>query len=56
MPPPARNPRLIVVSPFLNKRHGTERCVAEQLERLGDAYEIHLDSERVDGVDMRKIF
>ena len=30
--------------------------MAEQLERLGDAYEIHLYSERVDGVDMRKIF
>src|ERR1022692_4121316 len=55
MPPHGPKPRLIVVSSFLDKRHGTERCVAEQLERLGDAYEIHLYSERVEGVDMSKI-
>jgi len=26
--------RLAVVSPFLDRRHGTERCIAEQLERF----------------------
>jgi glycosyltransferase involved in cell wall biosynthesis len=31
MPPPLR---IAVVSPFLDKRHGTERCVAEQVEKL----------------------
>ena len=47
--------RLAVVSPFVDKRHGTERCVAEQIERLADAYEIHLYSNRVQDVDVRRI-
>jgi glycosyltransferase involved in cell wall biosynthesis len=42
--------RLAVVSPFLDRRHGTERCIVEQLERFathsGD--EIHLYSQRVE--------
>ncbi len=55
MLPAGHKPRLTVVSPFLDKRHGTERSVAEQLERLGDVYEIHLYSERVeDDVDTSK--
>jgi glycosyltransferase involved in cell wall biosynthesis len=52
---PSSKPRLVVVSPFLDKRHGTERCVAEQVERLSDAYEIHLYSERVEDIDLSKI-
>ncbi len=55
MPPQRSKPRLVVVSPFLDKRHGTERCVAEQIERLSGAYEIHLYSERVEEVDLRNI-
>jgi len=42
--------RLAVVSPFLDRRHGTERCISEQLERFGkypDA-EIHLYAQRVE--------
>jgi UDP-glucose:(heptosyl)LPS alpha-1,3-glucosyltransferase len=42
--------RLAVVSPFLDRRHGTERCIVEQLERFAlepDA-EIHLYSQRID--------
>jgi glycosyltransferase involved in cell wall biosynthesis len=42
--------RLAVISPFLDRRHGTERCIAEQLERLvkyPDA-EIHLYAQRVE--------
>ena len=49
-------PRLVIVSPFLDKRHGTERCVAEQMEHLCDTYDIHLYSERVEqDVDLRNI-
>jgi len=48
-------PRVAVVSPFLDKRHGTERCVAEQVERLADDYEIHLYSTSVQDVDLSKI-
>ena len=50
-----RKPRLVVASPFLDKRHGTEMCLAEQLERLAGEYEIHLYSERVEDIDLSKI-
>src|SRR6266567_4761624 len=46
---------IAVVSPFLDKRHGTERCVAEGIERLADVYEIHLYSTAVQDVDLSKI-
>lgn len=56
LPPP--NPRaagyadlrLAVVSPFVDRRHGTERALAELLERLARDYgcEIHLYAQRVD--------
>jgi len=38
------NLRLAVVSPFVDRRHGTERAIAELLERLARDYhcEIHL--------------
>ena len=41
--------RLAVVSPFVDRRHGTERALAELLERLARDYhcEIHLYAERV---------
>jgi glycosyltransferase involved in cell wall biosynthesis len=55
MPTPVRRPRLIVLSPFLDKRHGTERCVAEQIERLADAYEIHIYSSRVEDIDLNRV-
>jgi UDP-glucose:(heptosyl)LPS alpha-1,3-glucosyltransferase len=42
--------RLAVVSPFVDRHHGTERALAEVLERLARNYqcEIHLYSERVE--------
>lgn len=42
--------RLAVVSPFVDRRHGTERALAELLERLARDYgcEIHLYSQRVE--------
>src|ERR1700721_3105912 len=42
--------RLAVVSPFVDRRHGTERALAELLERLARNYgcEIHLFAERVE--------
>jgi glycosyltransferase involved in cell wall biosynthesis len=41
--------RLAVVSPFVDRRHGTERVLAEQLERLAFHYgcEIHLYAQHV---------
>jgi glycosyltransferase involved in cell wall biosynthesis len=44
--------RLAVVSPFVDRRHGTERALAELLERLARQYhcQIHLFSQRVEDV------
>jgi glycosyltransferase involved in cell wall biosynthesis len=54
MPTPDR-PRIAVISPFIDKRHGTERCIAEQIERLAKNYEIHLYSARVEDLDLTSI-
>ena len=42
--------RLAVVSPFVDRRHGAERALAELLERLARDYgcEIHLYAQRVE--------
>jgi len=46
--------RIAVVSPFINKRHGTERCVAELIEHLikDFSYEVHLYSQRVEDIEV----
>jgi UDP-glucose:(heptosyl)LPS alpha-1,3-glucosyltransferase len=46
---------IAVVSPFLDKQHGTERCVAEQVERLARDYEVHVYSNRVEDLDLSRI-
>jgi glycosyltransferase involved in cell wall biosynthesis len=51
MPPP----RIAVVSPFIDKLHGTERNVAECIQRLSGEYEIHVYSNRVEDVDLSRI-
>lgn len=45
--------RIAVVSPFVDRRHGTERAMAELLERLARDYgcEIHLYSQRAEDLD-----
>ena len=55
MPKPVHKPRVAVLSPFVDKRHGTERCLAEQIERLAGDYKIHLYSSRVEDIDLGKI-
>jgi glycosyltransferase involved in cell wall biosynthesis len=42
--------RLAVVSPFVDRSHGTERCIAEQLDRFAKFpdSEIHLYAQRVE--------
>lgn len=44
--------RLAVLSPFVDRRHGTERVLAEQLARLSKVagMEIHLYAQRVEGL------
>jgi glycosyltransferase involved in cell wall biosynthesis len=48
----ARKPRLAVVSPSLDKRHGTERLVVEWISRLAPTFEIHIYSQEVADVDL----
>lgn len=52
----AHKPRLAVVSPFLDKRHGTERRVVEWIAQLSGAFEIHVYSQRVEDLDLSTIF
>lgn len=47
--------RIAVVSPFIDKHHGTERRVAEFVSRLADEYEFHIYSNRVEDVDLRRV-
>lgn len=48
--------RLTVVSPFVDRRHGTERALAELLERLARDYhcEIHLYAQRVEDLALNR--
>jgi len=45
--------QIVVVSPFLDRRHGTELCIIEQIERLSSTYGwgIHLFSQHVENVN-----
>lgn len=49
--------RIAVISPFVDKQHGTERCLAELIERLVRDYkcEIHLYAHRVQGIPVERI-
>lgn len=47
--------RLAVVLPSVDKRHGTERRVAECISRLAEEFEIHLYSMAVEDVDLRRV-
>ena len=47
--------RIAVVSPFVDKRHGTERRVAELICRLADQYEFHIYSTRVEDIDLARV-
>ncbi|MCL6480459.1 MAG: glycosyltransferase family 4 protein [Firmicutes bacterium] len=47
--------RIAVVSPFLDKRHGTELCTCELIERLAGEFEFHLYSQRVEDLDLSRV-
>ena len=53
MTPP--KPVLAVVSPFIDKRHGTERRIAEWTSRLTGDFNVHLYSQRVEDLDLTKL-
>ena len=46
---------MAVVSPFIDKRHGTERRVAESLNRTAELFEIHVYSQHVEDLDLSRI-
>ncbi|HKF53476.1 MAG TPA: glycosyltransferase family 4 protein [Candidatus Acidoferrales bacterium] len=50
-----RKPRIAVVSPFLDKQHGTERPVVEWLDRAADSFEIHIYSQQIEDFDLSKV-
>jgi glycosyltransferase involved in cell wall biosynthesis len=50
-----QKPRVAVISPFLDKRHGTERRVVEWISRLTDNFEIHVYSQHVEDLDLSKV-
>jgi len=45
-------PVLAVVSPFIDKRHGTERRIAEWTSRLSGEFDVHVYSQRVEDLDL----
>ena len=47
--------RVAVITPFLDRRHGTERCIIEQLERVppGLSPEVHIYAQRIE--DLRNV-
>jgi glycosyltransferase involved in cell wall biosynthesis len=49
-----RKPRLAVVTPFLDKSYGTERTVIEWLSHMPELFEIHVYSQRVEGLEPTK--
>jgi UDP-glucose:(heptosyl)LPS alpha-1,3-glucosyltransferase len=48
-------PRLAVVSPFLDKSHGTERIVVEWISLLSETFEIHVYSQDLEDLNLGKI-
>jgi UDP-glucose:(heptosyl)LPS alpha-1,3-glucosyltransferase len=46
--------RLAVVSPFLDKRHGSERIMVEWISHLPDMFDVHIYSQRVEDMDPAK--
>lgn len=47
-------PRLAVVSPFLDKSHGSERIIVEWLSHLPDTFDVHMYSQHVEDLDFSK--
>jgi glycosyltransferase involved in cell wall biosynthesis len=47
--------RIAVVSPFLDKSHGTERIIIEWMSRLDRDFEFHVYSQHVEDVDLSGI-
>jgi len=53
--PAKPKPIVALVSPYLDKRHGTERRVAEWISGLANDFELHLYSQHVADIDLDNI-
>ena len=47
--------RLAVVSPFLDKSHGTERIAVEWIAQIAGDFDIHVYSQRIEDLDLSTI-
>jgi glycosyltransferase involved in cell wall biosynthesis len=47
--------RIAVISPFLDKSHGTERMVVEWISRLDGEFAFHVYSQHVEDLDLSRI-
>ena len=47
--------RLAVVSPFLDKSHGTERIAVEWIAQIADEFDVHIYSQRVEDLDLSSV-
>jgi len=47
--------RLAVVSPFLDKSHGTERIAVEWIAQLAGEFDVHIYSQRVEDLDLSRV-
>jgi glycosyltransferase involved in cell wall biosynthesis len=53
--PAGRKHRIAVVSPFLDKCHGTERMVIEWITRLLGDFEFHVYSQQVEDMELSQV-
>ena len=47
--------RLAVVSPFLDKSHGTERIAVEWIAQIAGEFDVHIYSQRVEDLDLSSV-
>ncbi len=45
-------PTIAVITPFLDRCHGSERCLAEQVERIAHHYPVCVYTQRATGLDL----
>jgi len=47
-----KNPKIAVITPFLDKQHGSERCLAEQIERIASHFEVYIYAHYVKDINL----
>jgi len=52
---PKKKIRLAVVSPFLDKSHGTERIAVEWIAQIAGEFEVHIYSQHVEDLDLSSV-